>query len=406
MLTDRPTPGSQTSLREANRTRIVNAVKQFGGLTQIELAGATGLSTATVSTIVKELAAAGVVDTQTTSRSGRRALKVTLARRLGLVAGVQFGHRHLTVALGDLTREIVATQSMPLPPDHRVDTSLDRAALLVVDHLERLGSGLEELLGVGLALPAPVDEATGMIAVRGLLRGWDDLHVGQVLSKRLARPVHVDNDANLGAIAEHDFGAAADVQDSIFVRASYGVGAGIMINGRLHRGFAGTAGEIGHVQVDAAGAICRCGNRGCLDTVVGSAALLEMLRASHGPLTLRDVITRAEEGDPGCRRVIADAGEKVGSVVASLASTVNPQRVVVGGELAETGETFLAPLRDAVLRHVVPNAISPVEVVPAALGDRAEIMGALAVALRGVDVETSPELTSSPRATTLDPEER
>lgn len=394
MLNDRSTPGSQTSLREANRTRIVDAVKRFGGLTQVELAGATGLSTATVSTIVKELLAAGIVDTQTTSRSGRRALKVTLARRLGFVAGIQFGHRHLTVVLGDLTSDIVAEQSMPLPPDHRVDTSLDRAALLVVDQLESLGSSIDELLGIGLALPAPVDEATGMLSVRGLMRGWDNLHIGQIMSKRLSRPVVVDNDANLAALAEHDFGAAADVQDSIFVRASYGTGAGIVINGRLHRGYAGTAGEIGHVQVDPSGPICRCGNRGCLETVVGSTALLEMLRASHGPLTLRDVVARALEGDPGCRRVIADAGESIGEVVASTASMVNPQRIVVGGELAETGDILIAPMRDAIMRQVVPNTIAPVEVVPAALGHRAEIVGALAAALRAVDVETTTQVTS------------
>ncbi|WP_240643840.1 ROK family transcriptional regulator [Antribacter gilvus] len=382
----RSTSGSQTSLREANRGRIVEAVKRFGGLTQVELAEATGLSTATVSTIVKELTGAGVVDTHTTSRSGRRATRVTIARRVGLVAGVHVGHRHLRVALSDLGLEVVADQQLPLPSDHRVDTTLDRTALLIVDLLERVGADLDELLGVGVALPAPVDSATGMISVRGTMRGWDDLHIGQVLSKRLARPVFVDNDANLGALAEHDLGAARTHSDSVYVRVSYTTGAGIILNDHLHRGFAGTAGEIAHVQVDPQGQICRCGNRGCLDTVTGEAALLGLLRTSHGDLTLRDVVTLCREGDPGCNRAVADAGHRVGLVVAGLVTVLNPQVVVVGGELARAGDTLIDALRETMSRQALPNRIAPLEVVASELGDRAEMLGALALARRETDV--------------------
>ncbi|MEZ0448440.1 ROK family transcriptional regulator [Cellulomonas sp. ICMP 17802] len=377
--------GSQSSLREANRALIVETVQRHGGLTQVELAGATGLSAATISTIVKELLAAGVVDTRNTTRSGRRAQMVTIAHRVGLAVGVHIGQRHLRVALGDVTNEVVAEQTLPLPHEHRVDTSLDRAALLVADLLERVGSTLDEVVGVGVGLPAPVDTATGMVSVRGIMRGWDEVHVGHVLSKRLARPVFVDNDANLGALAESTHGAARMFRDSVYVRASYGTGAGIVIGGQVHRGFAGTAGEIGHVQVDPLGDICRCGSRGCLDTVVGAGALLEPLRASHGSLALRDVIQRAIDGDPGCARVIADAGSTIGEVVSSLAMAVNPQCIVVGGDLAETGELLLGPLREAIRHRVLLNQIAPLEVVPAELGQRAEVVGALELVLRSTD---------------------
>lgn len=394
-----PTGGSQSALRAANRSLVVDTVKQFGGLTQVELVEATGLSAATVSIIVRELLANGVVDIATTTRSGRRAQLVTLARRVGLAVGVQIGHRHLRVALGDFSHEIIAEQHLPLPHDHRVDTSLDRVALLVTDMLERVGSDLTDVVAIGLGVPAPVDEGTGMISVRGIMRGWDEVHIGQVLGKRLGVPVHVDNDANLGALAESTLGASRDHLDSVFVRASYGVGAGIVLNRRVHRGFAGTAGEIGHVQVDPAGAVCRCGNRGCLDTVVGAQALIEPLRGSHGSLTLRDVIARAVAGDRGCAQVIADAGAAIGAVVAGLGVAVNPQRVVIGGELAETGELLLGPLRDAVLRRVLPNQIAPLEVVPAAFGQKAEVIGALALALQHADVPLAMEDGDAPTAT-------
>lgn len=387
--------GSQSSLREANRALIVDTIKRYGGLTQVELVAATGLSPATISTIVKELLGGGIVDTQNTTRSGRRAQMVTLARRVGLVAGVQFGHRHLKVALGDFGRTIVAEQQMPLPIDHRSDTGLDRAALLVVELLERVGAPIDELLTIGLAVPAPVDVSTGEISVHGIMRGWDGQQLGQVMSERLARPVVVDNDANVAALAEHELGAARGYQDVVFVRVSYSTGAGIILNGHLHRGFAGTAGEIGHVQVDPSGSICRCGNRGCLDTVVSSTALLDLLRGSHGDLTLRDLVAKGNAGDLGCRRVLADAGDRIGSVVAMLAGTLNPQLVVVGGELAAAGELVVGPLRQAVLRHIAPNTVAPLEVVAGELGEEAEVTGALLLALRSTEVATDYETIST-----------
>ncbi|WP_273651802.1 ROK family transcriptional regulator [Cellulomonas fimi] len=378
--------GSQSSLREANRVLVVETVKRYGGLTQVELATATGLSQATVSTIVRELLAAGVVDTANTTRSGRRAQMVTLARRVGLAVGVQVGHRSMRVVLGDFTHEVIAEQSLPLPAGHRADTSLDRVALLVVDLLERVGATLDDVVGLGVGVPVPVDSSTGMVSVAGLMPGWDDVHVGQVLSKRLGLPVYVDNDANLGAIAESTLGAARQAGDSLYVRVSHGVGAGIVIGGHVHRGAGGTAGAIGHIPVEFPGEPCRCGNDGCLDTVVGAQALLGRLRNSHGALALRDVVQRTNDGDQRCAQVVADAGTAIGRVVAGLGVAVNPQIVVVGGELADTGEVLLRPLREAARRKVRLNPFVPLEVVAAALGSRAEVIGALALALRSTDV--------------------
>lgn len=390
--------GSQSSLREANRSAVVETVKRHGGLTQVELVGATGLSPATVSTIVKQLVSDGVVEVRTTIRSGRRAQLVTLAHRVGLAVGVHVGQRHIRVAIADFTHEVLAERVLPMPVDHPVDTSLDRTALLVVDLLEHLGLAMQDVVGIGIGLPAPVDDGTGMISVRGIMRGWDEVHVGHVLSKRLALPVYVDNDANLGALAESTRGASREYRDSVYVRASYGTGAGIIINHQLHRGFAGTAGEIGHVQVDPQGDICRCGSRGCLDTVVGSRAIVEPLRATHGNLTLRDVVQRAREGDPGCAQVIADAGAEIGAVVSGAAMTVNPQCIVVGGELAETGEILLQPMREALRRRVLLNQIAPLEVIPAELGNAAEVAGAIALVMQHADVDLDPPVTAQERA--------
>lgn len=382
-------------MREANRARIVDAVKRYGGLTQVELASATGVSTATVSTIVRELLAAGVVETHSTSRSGRRATRVTMARQLGLVAGVQVGPRALRVALSDLALDVVADQSMPLPLDHRVDTTLDRAALLVMDLLEQVGADDDELLALGLALPAPVDTGTGELTIRGTMRGWEDTALAPVLSRRIERPVHGDKDAHLGAIAEHDLGAARGLADVVYVRIGHTTTAGLLLDGNLHRGRGGTAGEIGHVQVDPSGPVCRCGSRGCLDTVVSAPALLGLLRASHGDLTLKDLLLRADDGDPGCRRVLADAGRAVGRVVGDLVTTLGLEAVVVGGELAGAGDVLLEPLREAIASRAVQTTQGPVTVLAGELGERAEILGALALARRQTQIELTQGGTTS-----------
>lgn len=367
----------------------MNAVQQRGSLTQVELAGVTGLSPATVSNIVKELTGAGVLHTAPTSRSGRRAQQVTLARNLGLVAGVHFGTRSLRVALADVAHRIVAEQRMPLPPDHRADAGLDRAALLLTEMVESLEASMSEVLAVGVGVPAPVDVRTGQVSTLGMLRGWDGVAVPEVLEHRIGVPVHVDNDANLGALAEARLGAARGLENVLYLRVSHGVGGGLVIGGRLYHGRSGTAGEIGHVTIDENGPICRCGNRGCLETFVGAPVLLGMLQASHGSLTLPDVIARAHDGDPGCRRVISDAGRHLGFAAANVCNLFDPDLVVVGGRLAQAGALLLEPLRTMLEQRTVPSTAGPVEVVASELGAAAEVRGALAVALDRVGITAS-----------------
>ncbi|NCT89575.1 ROK family transcriptional regulator [Cellulomonas sp. APG4] len=381
MARERLTPGSQTSLREANRERIVRAVQQRGSLTQVELAAVTGLSAASVSNIVKELSAAGVVTTTPTSRSGRRAQQVSLARNLGLVAGVHFGDRTLRVALADVTHRVVADQRLPLAPDHRPDVGLDRTALLLEEMLDALDTSRSELLGVGVGLPAPVDQRTGGVSGFGLLRGWDGVDVPAVLADRLGVEVHVDNDANLGALAEARLGAGQGHRHVAYVTVARGIGLGLVVDGGVVHGRGGAAGEIGHIRVVEGGPLCRCGNRGCLETVAGTGAVVDRLRRTHGHLAVRDVLFRAQQGDVECRAAVAEAGEALARGLAAVVAVAAPDVIVVGGELAAAGDALLGPVRATLPEHVLPTAAGPVEVVPAVLGSQAEVRGAVALAL-------------------------
>jgi predicted NBD/HSP70 family sugar kinase len=369
-------------LREANRHRVLKALQAAGSLTQAELARQTGLSPATVSNIVRDLAEARILDVTPTARSGRRAQAVSLSRGVGVAIGIDVGYRHLRVAVGDLSHEVIAERARPLRPDHQADEGLVAASTLVDELLGGMELTRADVRGVGLGLPAPIDTGTGAVGSTSILPGWVGVPAAEVMSERLGLRVHVDNDANLGALGEVAWGAARGCREAAYLKVATSIGAGLIIGGRLHRGVAGTAGEVGHTTIDEHGRVCRCGNRGCLETFVGAPHLLELLRASHGPrLTLRDVIDLAIAGDAGCRRVIADAGRHLGVAVANLCNLLNPEHIVVGGDLAQAGDLLLDPLRDVVSRFAIPAAAAALHVCVGVLGERAEVLGALALAL-------------------------
>jgi glucokinase-like ROK family protein len=376
------TPGSQSSLHRANLERVVRAVRLAGSLTQAEIARSTGLSAATVSNIVRELRDNGTVQVTPTSSGGRRARSVALSGDAGIVVGVDFGHSHLRVAVGNLAHQVLAEQSEPIDVDASASQGFDRAEQLVARLVESTGISADKVLGVGLGVPGPIDVETGALGSTAILPGWSGINPRQELSDRLGVPVQVDNDANLGALGELVWGGGRGVKDLAYIKVASGVGAGLVIDGRIYRGPGGTAGEIGHITLDESGPVCRCGNRGCLETFTAARYVLELLRGSHGDgLTVPKMVQLAREGDPGCRRVIGDVGRHIGMGVASLCNLLNPSRVVLGGDLAEAGELVLGPIRESVSRYAIPSAAQRLSVVPGALGARAEVLGALALVL-------------------------
>ncbi|MFH9136665.1 ROK family protein [Streptomyces sp. NPDC017524] len=393
------TPGSQTSLHRANLERVVRAVRMAGSLTQAEIARSTGLSAATVSNIVRELKDGGTVEVTPTSAGGRRARSVSLSGDAGIVIGVDFGHTHLRVAVGNLAHQVLAEESEPLDVDASSAEGFDRAEVLVKRLIAATGIGPDKVIGIGLGVPGPIDVESGTLGSTSILPGWTGINPSEELSGRLGVPVYVDNDANLGALGELVWGSGRGVKDLAYIKVASGVGAGLVIDGTIYRGPGGTAGEIGHITLDESGPVCRCGNRGCLETFTAARYVLPLLQPSHGPgLTMERVVQLAREGDPGCRRVIGDVGRHIGSGVANLCNLLNPSRVVLGGSLAEAGELVLGPIRDSVSRYAIPSAARQLSVLPGALGGRAEVLGALALVLSEMGDSTLLESTS-PAAT-------
>jgi predicted NBD/HSP70 family sugar kinase len=371
-------PGSQSELRASNRQRIVALLRSRGPMTQADLARASGLSPATISSLARELRDDGWLE----EGGAGRGTALALSRSAGVAVGIDFGHSHVRVVIADLAHNILAEEEEPLDVDHAAVEGIALAGRLVRLLLEEVGAERSRVAGVGMGLPGPLRRETGEIGDSAILPGWIGTRPEALMQAELDLPVRVENDANLGALAECVWGAGRDCSDVLYVKVATGVGGGLVLGGRLYGGHAGTAGEIGHMTIDEAGPICRCGNRGCLEAFAGGEAVLEPLRRRHGGgLTLRQVVALAGAGDHGCRRVIGDAGRSLGLAIAGACNLLAPERVIVGGELAQAGELLLEPLRAVVRRSAIAST-RDTEIVAGMLGERAEVLGTVALVLR------------------------
>lgn len=376
--------------------RLLGLLRDRGPVSRAELADALDVPRPRLVAELDRLVAAGYLAEAglAASRGGRRSTLVELSRRLRFAA-VDLGATSIDVEVTDGRLEPVAAYSEPADirsgPKailHRVEELLAKA---------RIDGAYERLDAIGIGVPGPVSFRDGVPVSPPIMPGWDRFPVRDVLAREHGCPAVVDNDVNIMAIGERHAGVVPAVDDFLFVKIGTGIGCGIYLSGEVYRGIDGCAGDIGHIQVDAHGPVCACGNVGCLEAVFGGAALGRDAAAAArsgaspvladragdqepGVLTARDVGQGAAEGDPTCIRLIRSGGQAVGGVLASLVSFANPSMIVIGGGLAQLGHLLLAEIRSVVYRRSLPLATSNLPVVLTELGPRAGVTGAAVLA--------------------------
>ncbi|MCW2815588.1 MAG: family transcriptional regulator [Nocardioides sp.] len=381
-------PGSPGSLRSANQSRVVRLLREGGdSWTQADLARATGLAPATVSTIVRDLHDHGVVDV--VPGSGRRGAAVRLSPAAGTVVGIDFGHSHVAVAVGDLSGAVLRESRHHTGggEDHGEALALARRML---DALDAFDASAPPVRGLGLGLPAPV--ADDVVESDAIFPGWHGVNAREAAEAVFGVPVLVENDANLGALAEHRVGAGRGYDSSVFIKTSSGVGAGIIIDGELFHGAGGTAGEIGHLTLDDQGPVCRCGKRGCLEAYTSTPFVQQMvagqLPETLGATDVDHVVAAARAGNVAARRALEEAGLHLGRGLASVVNLLNPALVAVGGDMARAGELLLEPARIGLRRYALDAAAST-PVVAGELGGRASLIGAVLLVAENTEVSAS-----------------
>lgn len=375
-------PGSQSALRESNRQRIVDSLLAHGPSTQAELSRRTGLSSATVSNIIRALAGEGLAMTAPVTSSGRRALEVSLSGGDTVAIGIDFGRTHLRIVVTTPGYVVIDQEYAELAHGYAALDAIDEAAGILTRLLERNSIAPGSVLGVGVGVPGPIDSTTGTVVQGAILPEWVGVDL-QVLTDRLRFPVLFDNDANLGALAEITWGPHSAARNLVFVKIASGIGAGLILGGRTHYGHLGITGEIGHMTVVEQGMVCHCGNRGCLETVASISVMSELLgRQSARTITAQDIVDAALAGDSATLRVLDDAGTMIGRSLAGVANLVGPEVIVVGGPLVGLGDILLRPVARGLRRYAVPSVGESTALVTSSLGEQAEGLGAAALILQ------------------------
>jgi N-acetylglucosamine repressor len=378
--------------RDTNSLRILDLLRSYPGSSRTELARQTHLGKATVSVLVQDLIKDSLICEDGAggqlASAGRPPVGLRLNASTNFSIGVELTGRECISALTDLYSNPLRVLRKPLH-DVTVATIVECIAESATELTE--GRDRTKLLGVGVGVPGPVDAAHQHV-IRAENMGWTDVPLGPLLEKRLNTPVTVVKRQNAGALGEYWYGVGKSSANLLYISVAVGIGCGIILGGELYEGTSGAAGELGHVEVVADGLPCKCGSRGCLETVAslpaiglraadavrqGRASLLrELTGGDPDTISGEMVLEAASKGDSLSEEVVREAAGYLGLAIANLIDLFNPALVILGGAVLDAESLFLNPIREAVQRRAFSISLAAVDVVPSSLGFRAAAIGA------------------------------
>jgi predicted NBD/HSP70 family sugar kinase len=360
--------------------RILELVTSNQATTRGEISTATGLSRSTVGQRLDALFDAGLLrETEEVVASGGRPSKaLRLNEGAGLLAAVDFGEERTRIAITDLSARVLSNRIASFRLAEGPEKLLNQVSALIRSALAEPELRNKNLAGIALGLPAPVDYGRGQIVGWSIMAGWESFDIRAHLAQTWDVPVVIDNDVNLLTLAEHRR-FWLNEQHLFYIKAGTGIGSGMVIDGAIHRGAQGAAGDIGHAHINGYGdPQCRCGNLGCLEAIVGGWALARDLRSSTDPglHDAREIAHRLRRGDTDAVAKLRAAGRILGEAVAFATSLLNPNVIVLGGILGTTGEHLLAGVREVIYQRSLPLATGKLRIVPARHPTDASIVGA------------------------------
>ncbi|MGW6274520.1 MULTISPECIES: ROK family transcriptional regulator [unclassified Streptomyces] len=372
---------------QASAGHLLQLIRSGRATTRGALQQATGLSRSTVGHRLDQLFAAGWLrDTTGASTGGRPSVHLEFDPTHAVVIAADLETRHARAAVLDLSGRVLAEHSGAVLIGDGPDRVLDELARWFGPLLAEAGVDAARVCGIGLSVPGPVDWETAQIVQPPIMPGWDRFPVRERLREAwtahvaptpqaVAPPVYVDNDANLMALAEQRVGHP-DCSAFVLIKASTGIGAGVIVGGEVYRGIDGGAGDIGHIRLhDRPDALCMCGSYGCLAAVASGGAIARQLTASGVPTASgSDVRDHLATGQPDAMRFAREAGQRVGEVLVTVVTLLNPGVLVLTGDLA--GTPFLTGVRELLYQRAMPRTTSHLQVVTSELGDHAALMGA------------------------------
>lgn len=366
---------------------VLDLIRSGRATTRGELVRITGLSRTAVGARLAPLTEAGLVleGDEESATGGRPASTLVLNRDAGLILAVAIGRSRCQMSVCALD----GSELSSISHDQEVGLGPDVLMPIVIEHLRRmlaeLGRSGDEVRGVGFSLSGTVDPVRVVSVDSPALAGWDGVPLAPYVREVTSAPVFIDNDCNVMALSERG-GHLLSHDDVLVLKASTGIGLGIIAGGRLVQGHRGAAGELGHVKVAAAqGLRCRCGDLGCLEAVAGGWALVERLRERGQQVHhVRDLVAQAVHGNGEARAIVRESGRRVGEALAATVTVLNPRAVVVGGDMVGAFDTFAAGLRDTLFPATTALAGRDLQLLPATYGEQAGLVGCVRLALDAV----------------------
>jgi predicted NBD/HSP70 family sugar kinase len=378
---------SPYSVKSGGPGSVLEAIRREGGITRAQLVSATRLSRGTIGTRLGQLEAHNLVRTEggrETAR-GRPAGFLTFNPEAGIVLAADLGAEHAEVGITDLSGRVLAVRSASIDAADGPERILAWLADQFTSLIREKVLAEAKTWGIGISVAAPVDHNTGKPMRPPIMPGWDGFDIPARLSSTFNAPVFVDKDANLMALAEQRL-HFQNIRHLIFVKIATGIGSGIVLNGRVHHGVDGAAGDIGHVPVlSDTTTICRCGNVGCLEAVASGAAIAKRLnergiRAANPS----DVIDLVQSGNAEAITLVRESGKRIGEILVSAVNILNPELIIVGGEIGKAHEMLLASIRSVVYQRSLPLATRRLRLVSSRLDDKAGMIGAALIAIEKV----------------------
>jgi len=375
------TAGEVFSLIRDGRARTRSDVGRVTGLSRTAVAARIG------SLLQSGLVVEGVDAEREPSTGGRPPVGLRFNRDAGVVLAGAIGRSRTQLGVCDLDGGVLATTDLEQEVGAAPDDLMPQVLAGFTQLVKEAGRRPADVRAVGLSIPGTVELERGASLDSPIMAGWNGVELAPYLEKVTGTgvPVFVDNDANVMALSERR-GHLERHRDLLFVKASTGIGVGIVTDGRLLRGALGAAGEIGHNKIAAAqGLPCRCGDTGCLEAVAAGWALVQAARTGGHEIThVRDLVALAVKGDADARHLVRVAGRRIGEVVASTVNVLNPEAVVVGGDLAQAYDPFVAGLRESLYSQASALATRELVIVPVTHGERSGVVGCAALAIREV----------------------
>jgi predicted NBD/HSP70 family sugar kinase len=366
---------------------VLSLIREGRASTRAEIVALTGLARSTVAQRMDALLAERLVVPagESASTGGRPPTVFEFNRGAGLILAADLGATHSRVAASDLAggpvAESAADVAIAAGPEEVLGWLDERFDALLAE----AGADREDVRGIGVGVPGPVEFAAGRPVAPPIMPGWDGYPVADRLHDRYSAPVLVDNDVNTMALGEY-WASWREVEHLMFVKVGTGIGCGIVAGGRIHRGAQGAAGDLGHIQITSdERVVCRCGNVGCLEAVAGGGAMAAQLRElGHDASDSRDVVRLVRSGSQDAVRLVREAGRVLGGVLATSVNLFNPAVVVIGGDIAQVDEHLLAGVREVVYQRSLPLATRSLRIVRSRLEDRAGVSGAAMMAIEHV----------------------